>query len=305
MRFAFPTIRSVLALEIGLATVLVVAARGHADSLPTERISTSSELPPQDEASPHRVVPREPPRFRFEAQGGLVRWKWNEVVPALPQLEERGSIPMAKVRGTWRVGPVRMGASLELLSGAIAYDGYLQDRSTASLVPYRSRTNYLAATPSIAIQYRHPGGLEWVRPTVSLSRPWWRRTIDSESDRSPGRFGYVEVWSVVSSGFGVEVERTFPRNFALSILGEVQVPHSTTESIGSTNSPIRLEPKTRTGGRWNARLTYRDRFLLEFDALRVGFDESDMVRSGGQTEMFVFQPESSLDRVAWTVGMIF
>lgn len=305
MRLGFPRVRSATPFLAFLSATLACATPHPTDSLGVERIDTASALPlDKDHSKPERV-PRTITGIRFEAQAGVVRWKWNEVVPGRSQLEELGFVPVFLASGTWWKGPVRLGASVELLSGAIAYDGYLQDRFGGSLVPYESNTYYVAVTPTLTLQLRSSGVWEWIRPSVSLARPWWRRTIDSEVDRSPGRFGYVEVWSVLGSGFGLELERTYRQVHALSILGEILVPLSTSERIGPTHSAIELKPQTRNGSHWRARFVHRQRFVVELDALRTGFDESDPVDLGGGTGLQVYQPESHLDRFAWKVGMIF
>jgi hypothetical protein len=306
MRFAVPWSRSAIPILTCLAAGIVTADPGSGAETPAiERLDSPSgplaEDAPRGQVSSAGAVGT----LRFEIQGGLVRWKWNEVVPGHVQLEELGLVPLAMARGTWRKGPVLLGASLEVVSGAVEYDGYLQDRFDGSLIPYRSQTHYLSITPTLGLQLRVPGAWDWIRPTLSLSRPWWQRTIDSEVGRSPGRFGYVETWSVLNSGYGFELERTFRRILALTIHGEVQVPHSTSERIGLTLNPVELEPKTRTGMHWRARLTYRSRAHLEIDALATGFDESELVEVPDGSGDQVYQPESSLDRVAWKVGWIF
>lgn len=305
MRFDFPREPWAKPLLVCLSAILALATPHHADALGVERLDTAAAAPAHEVPSETAPVGRAAKGNHFEAQVGAARWKWNEVVPGRPQLEELGLVPVFVARGMWWNGPVSLGASVDMLSGAVAYDGYLQNKFDGSLVPYESNTHYLAFTPTLTLQFQSSGTWRWIRPTVSLSRPWWRRTIDSEVDRTPGRFGYVETWSVLGSGFGLELERTFRRIHALSIFGEVQVPLSTSEEVGSSPSAVALKPKTRNGSHWRARYVYRHRYLLELDAVRTGFDESDPLDLGEGTGLPIYQPESSLDRVAWKVGMIF
>lgn len=258
------------------------------------------------EEVPPRPVRRPADGFRLEVQGGLLRWKWNEVVPSRPALEELGFLPVAKGEATWTEGPVRLGASLLLASGAIAYQGYLQDPDDFSLTSFESNSHYLVATPGISLRWRSRGPMGWLRPSVSLSRPWWRRTLDATSDRAPGAHGYVETWSVLTAGAGLEVGRGIGPSSELALAGELLVPLSTSESVGSSTSPLELEPGTRTGVRLVARGVFRDRFLIELDAHAVRFEESDPVArvEKGRT-LYYLQPESNLETVALRIGRIF
>lgn len=308
MHPATSRLRTAAPSSIGLAALLVVAgaSSGFGDSTGVERLGP----PPGTDAEPmHSGSPASSGTiqgFRLEVQAGVLRWKWNEVVPYYPQLEELGFVPVAKVEGTWVDGALRLGASLELLSGAITYDGYLQSRSEFSLTPYESNTHYLAATPEVSLQWRGTGPMGWLRPSLALSRPWWRRTIDGTRDRVHGPFGYVETWSVLTVAPGLEVGRPLGASGEFALSAEVPIPLSTAETIGSGSQAIELQPKTRPGIRLAARGVYQGRYLAELEVRAVRFEESDPVaREEKGVSYLIFQPESSLETISWRFGRIF
>lgn len=268
-----------------------------------ERLDSPAE---HDLEAPEPLATRPARGFLLETSLGLVRWKWNEVVPFREDLEELGYVPAVSASGTWILSPLRLGASLEILSGAIAYQGYLQSTTNFSLVAYESNSHYLAATPEVSLQLCPGGSLEGLRPVVSLSRPWWRRTLDGTRDQRPGAYGYVETWSVWTLSPGLEVGRRVGSAVEIALTGQALIPLSTSETIVSRTSVLDLQPKTRTGVRLEARGIYRGAYLAEIEFRSVRFEESDPVGvTSGGVRSLVYQPESRLQRITWRVGRIF
>lgn len=282
----------------------MLASIALADSTGVERLEPDAAQDVEDD--PPRTMRATAQGLRLEAQGGVLRWKWNEVVPNRAPLEELGFLPVGKLEGIWIEGPVRLGASVVFLSGAIAYQGYLQDPDDYSVTPYESNTHYLAATPKLWVQWRSRGSAGWLRPSLSLSRPWWRRTLDGTRDRVPGPHGYIETWSVLTAGTGLEVGRGIGAASELALSGELLWPISTHESIGPKGSPLELVPGTRRGIRLVARGVHRDRYVGELEFHAVRFEESDPVSvTRGEKVTYYLQPESSLETVSLRIGRIF
>lgn len=223
------------------------------------------------------------------------------MVDGQADLEENGWEPDLVVQSEISNGPVVLGAGFEGLRGAIDYDGYLQSPGGV-LTKHASSTYYLFMESSTWLHLRFP--LRHANPHlgVRLSAPWWRRTIGARHDGAYDRYGYIETWSGLhlSPEFGIDFASS-PRT-VLRLDVALVVPQWTRERIEGS-LPGTLEPKATTGKRLTATLLVQPSLLFQIEWFAMDFRESDPIQVRTTKALYtVYQPESSLDRIAVRMG---
>lgn len=239
------------------------------------------------------------PEFSLRGTVGANHWAWNEELETAPDLEERGWIPSTELRVGFRQGFVSAGASWEGMTGAIDYDGYLQDVQSETLTPYLGSTYYAYSGVGVwaHLLARRPGYTVFFGGR--FEQPSWRRTIDSERDNRPGIHGYVEVWSFRQMGPDLGLELDLPRGGVAALHGAWLFPLGPArEVIGR----MTLAPRTNVGYRGELSWRMSSGLVFEVATTAVGFGQSPLVRHPQDMFLVVSQPPSVLRAWALRVG---
>jgi len=252
-------------------------------------------------AVPGQTPETSPPRW--EVLAGATDWRWEESITGRTVLVESGLVPTLMARYVRESGPWRTGTEAEVVYGAIAYEGSLQDVNNGAQKPYSSNTHYFAGDAAAwAGRILTTGSGARLVPCIGLGYHRWIRTLDSDRFNQPGIHGYIETWQHATVEPRLRLELPMSGTDMAGLEAGLRIPFWTSEHVGGlggTGGGLDLEPDTRNAVRVLAQARL-GRLLVEAQWLSLPF-----ARSPNVTEKLYFQPASSLRRIDLRLGLWF
>lgn len=193
----------------------------------------------------------------------------------------------------------------EVFFGDVDYDGALQTLD-GQLIPYESDTAYAGIKVEVLTSLRHLVTADFnLKPYAGLGLLAWRRTLDTRAtDRSIGRWGYIEDWYtayvIIGLGAGVAIS---PNGILFAqIEGRYPIKNSMKADFKNVGGPpdVKLKPGKRASIYAEAGVNVTP-FMVAAFYETLDFSESDIDRKYN----IAFQPESKAAMFGLKLGVSF